>query len=96
MPYNWVYTPGKAVRVGRIQNYGLWSSALTPAGWDGTYLGFEYFIGPDGELSPSNDADLNDIVRADLCLLGMDDSAVERVMVVRSRFAYPISDSPLR
>lgn len=92
MPYNWVYTPGKAVRVGRIQNYGLWSSALTPAGWDGTYLGFEYFIGPDGELSPSNDADLNDIVRADLCSLGMDDSAVERVMVVRSRFAYPISD----
>ncbi|MGH3639492.1 MAG: protoporphyrinogen oxidase, partial [Mycobacterium sp.] len=92
IPYNWVYTPGKALRVGRIQNYGLWSSALAPGDWDGTYLGFEYFIGPDGELSPSNDEDLNDIVQRDLRALGMDDSAVERVMVVRSRFAYPISD----
>jgi protoporphyrinogen oxidase len=92
IPYNWVYTPGKDLRVGRIQNYGLWSSALTPGDWNGTYLGFEYYIGPDGELSPSNDEDLNNIVQRDLRVLGMDDSTVERIMVVRSRFAYPISD----
>jgi protoporphyrinogen oxidase len=92
IPYNWVYTPGKDLRVGRIQNYGLWSSALTPGDWHGTYLGFEYFIGPDGELSPSNDEDLNNIVHRDLRALGMDASTVERTMVVRSRFAYPVSD----
>lgn len=92
IPYNWVYTPGKALRVGRIQNYGLWSSALSPGDWAGTYLGFEYFIGPDGELRPSNDDELIGIVHADLRALGMGDSAVERVMVVRSEFAYPIND----
>ncbi len=45
IPFNWVYTPAKNVRVGRIQNYGRWSSELAPPDdWDGTYLGFEYFI----------------------------------------------------
>jgi protoporphyrinogen oxidase len=92
IPYNWVYTPDEALRVGRIQNYGLWSSALTPGDWDGTYLGFEYFLGPDGELHPSNDEDLINIVHRDLRALGIDDSTVERVMVVRSEFAYPISN----
>ncbi|WP_123025952.1 NAD(P)/FAD-dependent oxidoreductase [Mycolicibacterium stellerae] len=92
IPYNWVYTPGKGLQVGRIQNYGLWSTGLSPAGWDGTYLGFEYFVGQDGELWSADDERLKSVVEQDLRALGIDSSAVERVMVVRSRFAYPISD----
>ena len=92
IPYNWVYTPGKDLRVGRIQNYGRWSSALAPEGWDGTYLGLEYFIGPGGELRPSSDEELSSLVEADLRVLGMDVADVEHVMIVRSEFAYPISD----
>jgi protoporphyrinogen oxidase len=90
IPFNWVYTPGKRFRVGRIQNYGNWSSALAPEGWEGTFLGFEYFIGPDGELRPSSDEDLTSTVEQDLRALGVAGSEVEHVMVVRSRFAYPI------
>ena len=83
---------GSDVRAGRVQNYEHWSSQLSPDGWEGTYLGLEYFIGPDGELWSASDEQLRDIVDNDLRRLGVGDSAVERVMTVRSQFAYPIYD----
>lgn len=92
IPYNWVYTPGKDVRAGRVQNYGHWSSRLSPEGWDGTFLGLEYFIGPEGELWSASDEQLRVIVEHDLRQLGVGDSPVERVMIVRSKFAYPVYD----
>lgn len=92
IPYNWVYTPSESFQAGRIQNYGLWSNGLTPDHWEGTYLGFEYFAGPDGDLLTADDGRLRSIVEDDLRALGVDDSAVEHVMIVRSRFAYPICD----
>jgi UDP-galactopyranose mutase len=92
IPFNWVYTPSKGFLAGRIQNYGNWSSELAPKDWEGTYLGFEYFIGPDGHLWTADDAHLRNVVEADLRRLGIDDSEVERVMIVRSQYAYPISD----
>ena len=92
IPYNWVYTPGANFTAGRIQNYGRWSKDLAPKGWDGTFLGFEYFVGPGGELWTADDDQLESIARADLRALGVDDSEVERVMVVRSEFAYPVYD----
>ncbi|MET0455038.1 MAG: FAD-dependent oxidoreductase [Mycobacterium sp.] len=95
IPYHWVYTPGKAFQAGRIQNYGLWSSGLTPDGWDGTFLGFEYFVGPNAELLAADDERLRAVVEDDLRALGVDDTDVEHVMIVRSRFAYPIYD-PVR
>ncbi|MDT5391176.1 MAG: hypothetical protein QOE04_4817 [Mycobacterium sp.] len=92
IPYHWVYTPGNGFHAGRIQNYGLWSSGLAPDHWDGTYLGFEYFAGPDGDLLTADDERLRSIVDEDLVALGVEDSAVEHVMIVRSQFAYPICD----
>lgn len=92
IPYHWVYTPGTGFHAGRIQNYGLWSSGLTPDQWDGTYLGFEYFVGPDGDLLTADDELLKGIVGDDLRALGLDDCAVDHVMIVRSKFAYPIYD----
>ncbi len=92
IPFNWVYTPGPGLRVGRIQNYRRWSDGLSPANWDGTYLGLEYFSAPDGDLWKADDEKMKSTVEADLRALGIDDSAVERIMIVRSKFAYPIND----
>ncbi|BBX04459.1 protoporphyrinogen oxidase [Mycolicibacterium moriokaense] len=93
IPYNWVYTPGKNFRVGRIQNYGRWSSALAPEGWKGTHLGLEYFTLPDDDLAVASDESLGAIVQEDLRELGVDDTTLEHVMIVRSQFAYPINDA---
>lgn len=92
IPFNWVYTPGKEFRVGRIQNYGRWSQALAPENWGGTYLGLEYFTLPNDDLWLASNEGLGTIVERDLRTLGVDDSALEHVMIVRSQFAYPIYD----
>lgn len=95
IPFNWVYTPGKEFSCGRIQNYGRWSPGLHPAGWDGTFLGFEYFVFPDGDLMTADEASLSDVVEADLRALGAGDSSIEHVTIVRSQCAYPVYD-PVR
>jgi protoporphyrinogen oxidase len=92
IPYNWVYTPGRNFRVGRVQNYGRWSSALAPENWNGTYLGLEYFTLPDDDLWVASSESLGSIVEQDLRALGFDESTLEHVMIVRSPFAYPIYD----
>jgi protoporphyrinogen oxidase len=92
MPYNWVYTPGSEFRVGRIQNYGHWSGALAPHGWTGTHLGLEYFTLPDEDTWVASDAGLGAIVEQDLRALGFDDPVIDHLMIVRSRFAYPVYD----
>lgn len=91
LPYHWVYAPGEDVRVGRIQNYDLWSSGLAPAGWQGSYLGLEYFVGSDGDVYDHDDERLTEIAGADLRALGIDPD-FEHVMIVRSEFAYPVCD----
>lgn len=92
IPFNWVYTPGPESRVGRIQNYGNWSPALAPDGFAGTHLGFEYFTLPHDDLWLAGDEDLSAMVAQDLRVLGIDESDLEHVMIVRSQYAYPIYD----
>lgn len=92
IPFNWVYTPGPEFAAGRIQNYRHWSNQLTPDAWNGTFLGLEYFIGPGGALWSASDEQLHTVVAHDLKRLGLGDSAIERFMIVRSQFAYPIYD----
>lgn len=93
LPYNWMYTPSGHIRVGRIQNYTRWSPDLAPAQWGGSYLGLEYFTNTDGDLWAADDQAMAKIVEADLRELGVGGSAVEKIMVVRSQFAYPVYDS---
>ncbi|CAN3127781.1 NAD(P)/FAD-dependent oxidoreductase [Mycobacterium sp. smrl_JER01] len=95
IPFNWIYTPGNDFHAGRIQNYRRWSDRLSPAGFDGTFLGFEYFIAPGGHLWDADDEHLTDLVTADLQTLGVGAADLQRVMIVRSQFAYPIYD-PVR
>ena len=92
MPFNWIYTPDKDLRVGRIQNYGRWSTQLHPDNWNGTYLGFEYYVEPNGELWTASDDRMKSVVEKDLRVLGIDSSKIERVMVERMQYAYPIYD----
>ena len=92
IPFNWVYTPSNDLRVGRIQNYGRWSRRLIPGDWKGTYLGFEYYVEPGGELWTASDDSMKSVVEEDLRKLGLGGSDVERVMVDRAQFAYPIYD----
>jgi protoporphyrinogen oxidase len=92
VPYNWVYTPSKELRVGRVQNYGQWSNKLAPDNWQGTYLGFEYYGEPGGELYTASDERMKSIVHQDLRTLGIDDSQIEQIMVDRMQFAYPAYD----
>ncbi|UXA19299.1 NAD(P)/FAD-dependent oxidoreductase [Mycobacterium sp. SMC-4] len=92
IPYNWVYTPGPGVHAGRIQNYRRWSEGLAPDGWDGTFLGFEYFIGPGSPRWGASDEQLTALATEDLQTLDLDPSTIEKIMFVRSRFAYPIHD----
>lgn len=95
LPFNWVYTPGRNLRVGRIQNYRLWSDELTPPNWDGTYLGFEYFVSAGSESWTDSTERWRNIAEHDLRVLGLDPSTIEHTMVVRSRFAYPIHDAAM-
>lgn len=93
IPFNWVYTPGPEFGCGRIQNYGRWSAGLAPAGWNGTHLGFEYFV--DG-VSGLWDADDNEMIRhvsADLHAIGCGGSEIEHIMVTHSQYAYPVHDA---
>lgn len=92
IPFNWVYTPGAEFRVGRIQNYGRWSPALAPDGFAGTHLGFEYFTLPHDDLWVADDEGLGAILQQDLRALSVDESELEHVMIVRSKYAYPIYD----
>ena len=92
IPFNWVYTPGMNFAAGRIQNYLRWSPDLAPKDWEGTYLGFEYYIGPDGELWTASDERLTKMVEQDLHTLGLGGCDIERIMIVRSKFAYPVHD----
>jgi protoporphyrinogen oxidase len=92
IPLNWIYTPSQELQVGRIQNYGRWSRHLVPGNWKGTYLGFEYYVEPGGELWAASDDRMRSVVEEDLRKLGVGGSDVERVMVERTQFAYPIYD----
>lgn len=91
--YNWVYTPAADCRVGRVQNYLRWSPALAPKGFSGTYLGLEYFTVPHDDLWLADDETLRGIVEHDLQVLGVGDSSVQQLMIIRSQFAYPIYES---
>ena len=91
-PYNWVYTPSRKLRVGRIQNYSRWSDALAPKDWKGSFLGLEYYTAPGDELCAADDEKLKSIAHQDLHTLGIDESDVDQMMVERMPFAYPIYD----
>jgi protoporphyrinogen oxidase len=91
-PDNWVYVNDANVKVGRVQNFGVWSPYLVKDGR--TCLGLEYFVNQGDEWWTMSDADLIETGKRELGAIGLiDPSRVETGYVVRTPKAYPFYDA---
>ncbi|MFN2522254.1 MAG: NAD(P)/FAD-dependent oxidoreductase, partial [Mycobacteriales bacterium] len=91
-PDNWIYIHSPDARVGRVQNFGSWSPYMVKDGR--TCLGLEYFVNEGDELWTSTDAELVQLAKRELDILGLvDEDAVEEGYVVRMPKAYPVYDA---
>jgi protoporphyrinogen oxidase len=94
-PDNWIYIHSPDVRVGRIQNFGVWSPYLVKDGR--TCLGMEYFVFEGDEMWNCSDDDLVVMATKELATIGLvDPSDVEAGYVVRMPKAYPVYDDVYR
>ncbi|MDQ4117006.1 MAG: NAD(P)/FAD-dependent oxidoreductase, partial [Actinomycetota bacterium] len=90
-PDNWIYVHSPDLRLGRIQNFGVWSPAMVKPG--STCLGLEYFVFSGDDLWELPDADLVALGVRELAALGLADPGdVEAGYVVRMPKAYPVYD----
>jgi protoporphyrinogen oxidase len=95
-PDNWIYVHSPEVRVGRIQNFKNWSTALVPD-LNKTSLGMEYFCSEGDELWKLADKELIQLAKQELQKLGLAPmSSVEDGIVFRQKKAYPIYNSEYR
>ena len=91
-PDNWIYIHDPAVRVGRVQNFGVWSPYLVKEGR--TCLGLEFFVNEGDDMWSKADADLVEQGKREMEKLGLcDPSKVEAGYVVRVKKAYPVYDA---
>ena len=91
-PDNWIYIHDEDVKVGRIQNFKNWSPSMVPDP-NKTCLGLEYFCFEGDGLWTMSDADLIELGRKELGVLGLANPAdVEDGSVVRMPKAYPVYD----
>ncbi len=94
-PDNWIYIHSPDVKVGRIQNFGVWSPFLVKDGR--TCLGMEYFVFEGDELWNSTDEELIALATKELVTIGLvDPTDVEVGYVVRMPKAYPVYDEGYR
>jgi protoporphyrinogen oxidase len=89
-PDNWIYVHDPSVRLGRIQNYRNWSTALVP-GPNRTCLGLEYFCFKGDDLWRREDGELIELAERELTKLGfIRDIRISAGYVVRMEKAYPV------
>ncbi len=86
----WLYIHDSSLRVGRVQNFKNWSSAMVPRP-DKTSLGMEYFCSQGDELWSLDDSRLMALASRELDRLwpGMG-AKVEGGLVKRVAHAYPV------
>ena len=95
-PDNWIYIHDPNVKVGRIQNFKNWSSAMV-ADSNKTCLGLEYFCFEGDRLWTRSDGELIELGKQELERLDLiPASEVEDGVVVRIPKAYPVYDSTYR
>jgi protoporphyrinogen oxidase len=95
-PDNWIYIHSPGVKVGRIQNFKNWSTAMVPEPTK-TSLGLEYFCNVGDALWELTDAELVELGRRELEQLGLARaSEVEDGTVIRQLKAYPVYDGTYR
>ncbi|WP_336968378.1 NAD(P)/FAD-dependent oxidoreductase [Sphingobium aromaticiconvertens] len=91
-PDNWIYIHDSKVKVGRIQNFRSWSPEMVPDP-SVACVGLEYFCFEGDGLWATADADLIELAKAEMAMLGLCDPAdVVGGAVVRQEKAYPIYD----
>jgi protoporphyrinogen oxidase len=89
-PDNWIYVHDPSVKLGRIQNFNNWSSAMVPDA-STTCLGLEYFCFEGDNLWSMPDADLIALGKREIAKLGLvnEDDVIDGC-VVRNEKAYPV------
>ncbi|MCH4151825.1 MAG: NAD(P)/FAD-dependent oxidoreductase [Sphingobium sp.] len=91
-PDNWIYIHDSKVLVGRVQNFRSWSPEMVP---DPTIacVGLEYFCFEGDTLWASSDADLIELAKKEMGILGLcKPEDVVGGAVVRQEKAYPVYD----
>jgi protoporphyrinogen oxidase len=95
-PDNWIYIHDPTVRVGRIQNFKNWSPDMVPDAGQ-TSLGLEYFCSEGDDLWRMPDAELVELGRREIAIIGL--ARAEDVVdgcVRRVPKAYPVYDIEYR
>ncbi len=95
-PDNWIYVHTPGIKLGRVQNFNNWSSALVPDE-NKTCLGMEYFCSAGDGMWEAKDEELIALASSELGALGL--ARGTRVLegtVVRMPKAYPIYNSAYR
>jgi hypothetical protein len=95
-PDNWIYIHSPDVKVGRIQNFKNWSSAMVPD-VSTTSLGLEYFCNEHDDFWNTPDAELIELAKRELERIGL--ASAQDVVdgcVFRVPKAYPIYDADYR
>ena len=91
-PDNWIYIHDSKVKVGRVQNFRSWSPEMVPDA-DVACVGLEYFCFEGDGLWSSADADLIELAKREMQILGLvDPDKVIGGAVVRQEKAYPVYD----
>ncbi|AYO79535.1 NAD(P)/FAD-dependent oxidoreductase [Sphingobium yanoikuyae] len=91
-PDNWIYIHDSKVQVGRIQNFRSWSPEMVPDE-SVACVGLEYFCFEGDGLWSSADADLIDLAKKEMAILGLcNPDDVVGGAVVRQEKAYPVYD----
>lgn len=91
-PDNWIYIHDSKVKVGRIQNFRSWSPEMVPDE-SVACVGLEYFCFEGDALWDSSDAELIELAKQEMAILGL--VSPEKVIggvVVRQEKAYPVYD----
>ena len=91
-PDNWIYIHDPKVKVGRIQNFRSWSPEMVP---DESIacVGLEYFCFEGDGLWSSTDADLIELAKREMTIMGLCKAGdVVDGAVVRQEKAYPVYD----
>jgi len=91
-PDNWIYIHDSKVKVGRVQNFRSWSPEMVPDE-NVACVGLEYFCFEGDGLWSMPDAELVELAKKEMAILGLVDPAkVIGGTVVRQEKAYPVYD----
>lgn len=91
-PDNWIYIHDSKVKVGRVQNFRSWSPEMVPDPAIAC-VGLEYFCFEGDGLWSSSDADLVELAKSEMAILGLcNPDDVVGGAVVRQEKAYPVYD----